>query len=111
MSAHERQPEAGNYLRGVVRYGQGGPEPGVDAIGPAGVELPPGAVEFFVAVSDERLDGGPYGSRRASIHRFEEVMVVHLPDAHGGGVVATVEPTADAIPMKVLLERVQEVGR
>lgn len=111
MSAHERQTDAGNYLRGVVRYGQDGLDPGMDAIGPAGVELPPGAVEFFLGVSDARLDGGPYGSHRASIHQFEDVTVVHLPDADGGGIVATVEPTADAIPIEALLERVREVGR
>lgn len=111
MSAHERHTEAGNYLRGVVRYGQAGPDPGTDAIGPAGVEVPPGAVEFFLDVSDARLDGGPYGSHRASIHQFEEVTVVHLPEADGGGIVATVEPAGHAVPIDALLERVQEGGQ
>lgn len=107
MSANEHQPDAEDQLRGVVRYGRDDPDPGVDAVG---VELPPGALEFFLGVSDTRLGGGPYGSHRASIHLLEEVIVVHVPDDGRGGIVATVEPNADATSIGALVERVQEVG-
>lgn len=92
-------------LRGLVRYGPEGPELVRDPTETEGVDVEPTAVSLFRAVTSERFPADPYGSHRGSVHRFDDVTVVHLPNGPDRGTVATLDGAVDD-SVDRLIERV-----
>lgn len=41
-----------------------------------------------------RPGGGPYGEHAATVHSYEDVLIVHVPASEDSGVVATLDPAA-----------------
>lgn len=75
----------------------------------------PVALEVFQQVTGQRLPDEPFGTHRASVHRFEHVVVVHYPfpadDSETGGIVATFDAADADRPMETLVEAaVAEAG-
>ena len=92
-------------LRGLVRYGPEGPELVRDPTEAGDVDVEPSAVDLFRAVTNERFPDEPYGTHRGSVHRFENVTVVHLPDGPDRGTVATLDGAVEGSADR-LIERV-----
>lgn len=94
-------------LRAIVAYDDAGIEP-VELREPARSGDPAAKLGPVGAITDESADGGPFGARTASVHRFERVGVVHLPVGSERGVVATVAPTAvDELALEDLVRAVR----
>ncbi|WP_254863046.1 hypothetical protein [Halovivax gelatinilyticus] len=93
-------------LRGVVRYGPEGPELVRDPTETGDVDVEPTAVDLFRTVTSERFPDEPYGTHLRSVHRFEDVTVVHLPDGPDRGTVATLSGGTDG-SVDRLIERVK----
>ena len=86
MSANSSLDETS--VRALVRYGSDGPEIlyiDDELDGPA----PSAAVEVFKEVTATTFGDEPYGEHDASVHCFADVLVLHLPDDEGRGLVAT----------------------
>ena len=89
MTNGSTQNESKPSLRGLVRYGPDGP---AHLRRPSGdVEADQRAIELFRTVTGTDFTDGPYGSHRSSIHVFDDVVLIHVPDDGDGGLVATVE--------------------
>ncbi|WP_290819190.1 hypothetical protein [Halovivax sp.] len=109
MSDHEAADSPADAPRGLVRYGPEGPELVRDPTVDRSVEVAPGAVDVFRTVTGERFSDDAYGSHRASVHLFEDVTVVHVPEGPDRGVVATFDAAAADRPIGRLLATVAEV--
>ncbi|TYL38755.1 hypothetical protein CV102_09570 [Natronococcus pandeyae] len=104
QSTSDTQPEP----RAVVRYGPDGVEiermsEQLQADGPRD-----GTLEVIQSVTGQTLSDEPFGSHAGTVHQFEDVTVVHVPDGEGG-TVATFEGAAAERAVEALLERVRTV--
>lgn len=81
----------GDTLRAVVAYDENGVEP-VRMGDAARSGDPAEKLQVFRLVREQRFPERPYGARRASVHAFESIAVIHVPVEDDRGVVATADP-------------------
>ena len=93
-------------VRAVVHYGPEGTDSRHMEQSLEGTGTRP-TLELFRAVTSERFEDDPFGTHRASVHVFDEVLVVHVPDGDDQGIVGTLESEARGRSLTDLCEQIR----